>query len=96
MRKTTLTHRLPVSLAPLQEQSFPTNCDDLDIIFGKWLKKVYMFDILIFSASFEVTVNGNLFYSKLEKGKFPDFHDVSVTMETEIVMCEWAAWLTHK
>ena len=35
IRKTTLTHRLPVSLAPLQEQSFPTNCDDLDIIFGK-------------------------------------------------------------
>ena len=47
-----------------------------------------MFDILIFSASFEVTVNGNLIYSKLETGKFPDFHDVSVTMETEIVMCE--------
>ena len=37
-----------------------------------------------FSASFEVTINGELVYSKLETGNFPDFDDVSITMETAV------------
>ncbi|RNA07666.1 migration and invasion enhancer 1 [Brachionus plicatilis] len=30
------------------------------------------------SASFEVTVNGNLVFSKLQKGSFPNFDDIAM------------------